>query len=290
MNEDASFNPEQFKANTREAWNMAAGGWNEHTPQVHQWLAAATQLMFDLANIKPGSRVLDVAAGAGDQALDAARRAGQTGYVLATDISATILDLARANAKKARVNNIDTKVADAENLGLPAACFDAAICRLGLMFCPNPVKSLQEMRHALKPGSRACVMVFSQPEKNPCIGILLRTAFKYAGLPAPDPYQPGGLFSVGKPGRLDELFVSAGFEGVSSRALSAPFSLPSANAYLEFIRNSASPIIHILNKVNEPDRASAWAEMEEKLGIFQTANGWQGPNELILTVGGKELI
>lgn len=285
MNQKAPFNPEQFKTKTRDAWNRAAKGWNEHTSQVHQWLNAATQLMLDLADIKPGSHVLDVAAGAGDQTLDAARRAGAAGSVLATDISESILEFARQNAQKAGLNNIDTMVADAENLDLPADRFDAAICRLGLMFCPNPASALQEMQRVLKPGSRACVMVFSQPERNPCVGILLQTAFKYVGLTPPSPYQPGGLFSLGKPGHLDELFVSAGFENVSSKVLSVPFNLPSAASYLEFIRNSASPIMQILGGLNDTDRASAWAEMEERLEAFQTENGWQGPNELVLTAG-----
>lgn len=211
MNENASFNSEQFKAITRDGWNKAASGWNRYTPQIHQWLTNATELMLDMAKVEPGFRVLDVAAGAGDQTLSAARSAGETGYLLATDISAEILKLAADNAHKA--------------------------------------------------------------------------GLKYARLPPPDPYQPGGLFSLGKPGHLDHLFVSAGFGNVSSKIISAPFSLPSASAYLAFIQNSASPVLQILSKLSETERACAWKEMEEKLGAFQTANGWQGPNELVLTAG-----
>jgi ubiquinone/menaquinone biosynthesis C-methylase UbiE len=285
MNENSSFDPKQFKAVTREGWNKAASGWNKHTPQIHQWLSHATELMLDLAEIRRGSRVLDVAAGAGDQTLDATRRVGQTGYVLATDISADILALAADNAHKAGLTNVDTKVADAEDLGLPAADFDAAICRMGLMFCPDPVKALEQMRHALKPGARTCVLVFSQAEKNPCVSILMQTAFKHAGMPPLDPYQPGRLFSLGKPGRLDQVFARAGYENVTSRTLSAPFSLPSTGAYLEFIRNSASPVLQVLSKLSESEKAAAWQEMEEKLDAFQGENGWQGPHELVLAAG-----
>ncbi|MBP6018300.1 MAG: class I SAM-dependent methyltransferase [Burkholderiaceae bacterium] len=289
MEKNTLFDPKQLKTGIRESWNKAASGWNEQTPQIHQWLASATQTMFDLAKIKSGSRVVDVAAGAGDQTLDAARRVGPTGYVLATDISAAILEFAAANAQRGGFNNVDTKVADAENLDLPAASFDAAICRLGLMLCPDPIKSLQGMHHALKPGSCACVMVFSQPEKNPCIGVLLQTAFKHAGLDPVNPYQPGGLFSLGKPGYLDELFVSAGFQDTATTTVPAVFNLPSTKAYLEFIRNSASPIIRILSKLSEPAREAAWQEIEERLQAFQTPAGWKGPNELLLTVGSRSV-
>lgn len=279
--------PEQFKAGIRESWDKAAYGWNEQTPQIHQWLASATQTMLDLAQASSGFRILDVAAGAGDQTLDAARRAGPTGHVLATDISAAILEFAATNARQAGLNNIETRIADAENLDLPAASFDAAICRLGLMFCLDPIKSLQGMHHALKPGSRACVMVFSQPEKNPCVGILLQTAFKHAGLEPVDPYQPGGLFSLSKPGYLDELFSGAGFRETTTTAIPATFNLPSAKAYLDFIRCSASPIIRILSTLGEQQKNAAWDEMEDRLETFQTPTGWKGPNELLLTVGKK---
>jgi hypothetical protein len=67
--------------------------------------------------------------------------------------------------------------------------------------------------------------------------------------------------------------------------VAAPFQLPSPKEYLEFIRTSATPILHILSKLDDPARAAAWAEIEDKLGKFQTPTGWEGPNELLLTVG-----
>ena len=61
----------------------------------------ATERMLDLANIRVGSQVLDVGAGAGDQTLAAARRTGPTGFVLATDISARRLEVAATLARQA---------------------------------------------------------------------------------------------------------------------------------------------------------------------------------------------
>ena len=80
------FDPQAFKIATRNQWEKAAQGWNDHTPQVRAWLRSATDAMLDMAGIKPGSRVLDVAAGAGDQTLDIAKRVGPQGFVLATDL------------------------------------------------------------------------------------------------------------------------------------------------------------------------------------------------------------
>jgi SAM-dependent methyltransferase len=285
MNDAPAFNPEQFKAATRDQWNKSAQGWNDQTPQIRAWLAEATRTMLDLAQVKPGSRVLDVAAGAGDQTIDVARRVGPNGSVLATDLSAAIIALAQQNAVHAGLTNVETKAADGEDLGVEAASFDAAVCRLGLMFYPDPLRGLRELHRALKPGGRACAMVFSEPQKSPLIGILVSTAFKHAGLPPPDPYKPGGLLSLGKPGLLDELFTKAGFSEVSTTKLSAVFRLPSAKDYLTFIRSSATPILQILSKCDEAGKNAAWAEIEQKLNAFQTPAGWEGPNELLLTVG-----
>ncbi len=164
--------------------------------------------------------------------------------------------------------------------------FDAAICRLGLMFFPDSGKGLREMFRALKPGGRACTMVFSAPDKNPCVSILVSTAFKHAGLPPRDPYQPGGLLSLGKPGLIDELFRQAGFSRVATTKLAAPFRLPSTKDYLDFVRSSASPILQILGALEESARDAAWVEIEVQAERLQYARAdGKGPNELLLTVG-----
>jgi len=274
---------DDYKTATRNQWEQAAAGWNDHTPQIRTWLRTATDAMLEMAGVRRGARVLDVAAGAGDQTLDIAERVGPEGFVLAVDLSPAILQLAKVNARKAGYRNVETRVADGEHLQLEEATFDAAVCRLGLMFLPDPVQGLREMRRALKPGGAICTMVFSRPDANPCITTLMSTAFKHAGLPPRDPFTPGGLLSLGKPGLIDETFRSAGFRDVATTRIEAPFKLPSAGAYLEFVRASASPIQQILGKLDSAARSAAWNEMEERLQAFETASGWEGPNELLLT-------
>jgi len=95
------FDAEKFKAATREQWDKHAKGWNDHSVQIGDWLRASTDAMLAMADVRPGMRVLDVAAGAGDQTLDIAKRIGPTGSVLATDLSAAILEYAREKAGRA---------------------------------------------------------------------------------------------------------------------------------------------------------------------------------------------
>lgn len=218
-----------FKAAVREQWDRSAPGWNAHTAEIRAWLRPATDAMIDMAGIGPGDAVLDVAAGAGDQSLDIAQRVGPTGRVLATDLSPAILALARDNARQAGHGNVQTLVADGEALAVPPASFDAVVCRLGLMFFPDPLQGLRAMQQALRTGGGICTVVFSRPDRNPCIGLLMATALRHARLPPRNPWQPGGLLSLGKPGLCDELFQSAGFRQVATTWAScaprpAPFS------------------------------------------------------------------
>jgi len=274
-----------FKAGMRVQWDTAAAGWNAHTADIRAWLRKPTDAMCRMAGVTAGSRVLDVAAGAGDQTLDIAEQVGPQGYVLATDLSPAIVALARDNAARAGFGHVETRVADGEDLGVAEASFDAAVCRLGLMFFPDPLRGLREIHRALRPGGGVCTMVFSRAEKNPCLTILMSTALKHAGLPARDPFVAGGLLSLGQPGRIDALFRSAGFHDVATTAFDAVFRLPSVDDYLAFVRSSASPILQILGRLDAASAEAAWGEMRDRLTAFTTPSGWEGPNELLLTAG-----
>lgn len=277
--------PTNVTAQLRARWDASAEGWNAHTPAIHGWLQPATEAMLGMAGVRSGARVLDVAAGAGDQTMTIARRVGAQGHVLAADLSPAIIALARENADREGLRHVETRAADGEDLGVPDASFDAAVCRLGLMLFPDPLKGLREMHRALRPGGGVCTMVFSSPDRNPCIAILMATATRHAGLGPRDPFAAGSLFSLAPPGRIDGLFRSAGFEEVATTTLDAPFCLPSVDHYLAFVRSSASPILEILAPLDEPAIAAAWREMRERLQVFSTPDGWRGPNELLLTAG-----
>ncbi len=265
-----------------KAWDAGAHGWNRHSHIIHTWLEEATAAMLDSARIAQGRKVLDIAAGAGDQTLDIARRVGPQGHVLATDISATILLLAAENARAASLGNVATQVADAQALGLSGANFDAAVCRLGLMFCHAPLDALTQARAALRPGGRFSAVVFSQPQHNPCIGLMMSTALRHAGLPPRSPYSPGSLLSLGESGLLASLLQTAGFIGIEVHAIAAPFRLPTSRDYVDFVRTSGTPIMEILATLPPAAQRDAWDDMTEQLDVFATPTGWVGPNELLL--------
>lgn len=272
-----------LKAALRSHWDAAAAGWDAHTPAIRTWLRGPTDAMIAMAGVAPGDRVLDVAAGAGDQTLDLAERVGPSGAVVATDLSPAIVALAQARVRRAGLHNVECRVADGEDLPVATASFDAAVCRLGLMLFPDPLQGLRELHRALAPAGGVGTLVFSAPERNPCVGIVMATALAHAGLPARDPCAPGSLFSLGRRGRIDALFSEAGFRDVATTAVDAVFRLPSVDDYLAFLRSSASPIVQILAGLGEEAAQAAWDDVRERLRVFDTATGWEAPNELLIT-------
>jgi cyclopropane fatty-acyl-phospholipid synthase-like methyltransferase len=114
MSSQTGFDPLKFKTSTRAQWENAAEAWNRWGPLLGEWLGQATERMLDLAGVKSGSHVLDVAAGAGEQTLRAAQRVGPSGTVMATDISPAILEYAAAAARKAGLSNVVTRELDGE--------------------------------------------------------------------------------------------------------------------------------------------------------------------------------
>lgn len=283
MNTSEAADSLTFKAAVRTHWDAAAPGWDAHSPAIRAWLHGSTEAMIAMAGVETGARVLDVAAGAGDQTLDVARRVGPSGAVLATDLSPVIVALAQERARRAGFDQVQCRVADGEDLQVEAASFDAAVCRLGLMLFPKPLQGLREMHRALRPGGGVCTVVFSAPERNPCVTVLMATALRHAGLPSRDPGAPGGLFSLGRPRQIDALFQEAGFRDVATTAVDAVFRMPSVDDYLAFVRSSASPVLQILATLSPTQSHAAWDDIREQLRAFDTPTGWEGPNELLIT-------
>lgn len=282
---EAAMQVGDFKQNMREQWDRAARGWSDQTPAISAWLRAPTKRMFEMAHIERGQRVLDVAAGAGDQTVALALKVGPDGEVVATDLSPVILQMARERALQDGLSNVRFEIADIEALNMPDQSFDAAICRLGMMFCTNPVMGLQNIKNALKHEGRFCAMVFSDPANNPCMTTVMHTALEHTKMPPTDPFLPGTLFSLGKPGLLEGMFAQAGFRNIERECVSAPFHMQSARAFLKFIEAAASPIRTLLSKLDQDGQRRALDQMHERLEMFSTNDGWAGPNELLLVAG-----
>jgi SAM-dependent methyltransferase len=280
------FDPQRYKSTTRRQWEDAAEAWHRWGPTLEDWLGAATDRMLALAGVGPGSRVLDVAAGAGGQTLAAARRVGPTGRVLATDISPAILAYAAKAATEAGLTNVETRELDGEHLDHPESSVDAVICRLGLIYFPDQQAALAGMRHALRPDGRAAAVVYSTADRNGFFSVPVGIIRRRAQLPPPAPGQPGP-FSLGAPGVAEQAFADAGFRDITVHTVDAPVRLPSAAECVRFEQESFGALHQMLASVSAAEQAAAWAEIAEELGRFDGPDGFVGPCELLVVSGAR---
>jgi SAM-dependent methyltransferase len=280
------FDPMKYKQTTRAQWQDAAEAWYRWEPTLSAWLGPATEMMLDMAGITDGSRVLDIAAGAGEQTIRAARRVGPSGYVLATDIAPNILACAEDAARQAGLTNVETRVMDGENLELQEGTFDAIISRVGLIYFPDQHKALSGMHSALRPSGTIAAIVYSTPENNQFFSIPVSIIRRRAQLPPPLPGQPGP-FSLGSPGVLEEAYRTAGFRDIQTRRVAAPLRLPTAAECVRFERESFGALHQMMAGLDEPEREATWQEIAQQLGQYENAAGFEGPCELLICVGIK---
>lgn len=279
-----TFDPVAYKRTTREQWQTAAEPWYRWGPTLEAWLGEATDAMLDMAAVRRGGRVLDVAAGAGGQTLAAARRVGAEGSVLATDISENILALAERAAADAGLANVATRAMDGEELEVEEGFFDAVISRVGFIYFPDQQAAFAGMHRALKPGGRLAGVVYSTPERNPFFSMPVSIIRRRAALPPPLPGQPGP-FSFGAPGVIEEAYERAGFSDVEVRRIAAPLRMRSATECVRFERESFGALGQMMAGLTGPEREAAWKEIEHELAQFETSDGFVGPCELIVSGG-----
>jgi ubiquinone/menaquinone biosynthesis C-methylase UbiE len=280
-----AFDSEKFRQTTRAQWESAAEAWNRWSPLLADWLGPATDAMLDMAAVGPGARVLDVAAGAEEQTVAAARRVGTEGFVLATDISPSILRFALGTARQAGLANVETLELDGERHDtLPEASFDAAISRVGLIYFPDQQRALASIRRAVKPGGRFAAVVYSTPDRNAFFSLPVGVIRRRAQLPPPLPGQPGP-FSLGAEGVLAKALQQAGFRDVDVRKVDSPVRLPSAAECARFERESFGALHQMMAAMSERERVDTWKEIEAALGKFETDQGFVGPCEMLVGVG-----
>jgi SAM-dependent methyltransferase len=279
-----TFDPQLYKTTTRAQWEDAAQAWHRWGPVIENWLGAATERMLDAADVRSGSRVLDVAAGAGGQSIAAARRVGPSGQVLATDISPRILQYAAQAAADAGLSNITTRELDGERLEVEEGSFDAVISRVGLIYFPDQQAALGGMLRALRPGGRLSAVVYSTADHNGFFAVPVGIIRRRAQLPPPVPGQPGP-FSFGSPGVAEATLATAGFRDVEVETVPSPLRLATAAECVAFERESFGALHQMLSGLPEPDREAAWTEIGQALAQFEGADGFVGPCEMLVVSG-----
>lgn len=119
---------------------------------------------IEMAGMRPGQRVLDLAGGTGDLTAQLARRVGPRGRVILSDINAAMLGRGRERlVDRGLTGNIEYALANAECLPFADASFDCITIAFGLRNVTDKDAALRSMQRVLKPGGRLLILEFSKP-------------------------------------------------------------------------------------------------------------------------------
>jgi ubiquinone/menaquinone biosynthesis C-methylase UbiE len=256
----------------RYGWDRAVAayehGWRDQLEPAHD-------LMVDMVALRPGDRVLDVACGTGLVSLRIAAAVGATGAVVGTDISGRMVDEARRIAALRRLANASFERADAEALPFADQSFDAAVCGLGLMYVPEPIKALAEMRRSLKPGGRAAAAVWGERRHCGWAEIFPITDGRVASDVCPM------FFHLGTADVLAHAFAAAGFAEIRLERLQTTLRYAgAADALAAAFRGG--PVALAYSRFDEATRRAVHAEYLESIAAYRTGDGYQIPGEFVV--------
>ncbi len=255
--ESKAIDPVEFREAQHRNWGSAAVGWMEWSAFNDRADRHISERLVELAGVRSGSRVLDVAAGYGEPALTAARRVGPEGRVVATDISAEMLAFGRERAAAAGLDNVEFIESDASSLDFPQASFDAAVSRWGIIFEPDAEAAAGRIRGFLKSGARIAISSWGEPDQVPFLSIPMRTTMRRLGVPAPPAGTPGPL-SRPTPSALGGLLEGGGFSNVVVEQDEVTFKFDSPEHFTAYVRAIAAPIRAMIEQHADEAHEEAW--------------------------------
>jgi SAM-dependent methyltransferase len=252
----------EFRDKQRDQWNDAAVGWNEWSGFMDEHAAHVSERLVEMAGVKEGDRVLDVAAGYGEPSMTAARKVGPDGSVIATDISGEMLNFGRRRAAENGVENIEFMQSDGNSLDFPHESFDAAVSRWGIIFEPDGEGTAAKVRGFLKPGSRFAISSWGSPERVPMIAVAMKTALEKLDVPPPPPGTPGPL-SRPTEEAIGGLLEGGGFSDIEVQELEVALAFDSAEHYTEYVQAIIAPVVAMVSAHPEDVQRDTWAAITE---------------------------
>jgi ubiquinone/menaquinone biosynthesis C-methylase UbiE len=296
-----SFDASQYKSAQRQGWDSAASGWKYWWQVIEKGAQRINDRLIDLAKIKPGDKVLDLATGIGEPAVTAAKVVGPQGHILAVDISSQMLSIARQRSVSLGLQDIiEFKESDIECLHLSSLSFDAVLCRWGLMFLPNLDGALTNIFNTLKNGARIATAVWSSQSKTPFVGFPMSIIMRELdisnlniSLDSATHVRVPGPCSLADERILKDSLQKTGFKDIHIERQNVIFEFDSVNDYINHVKDIAAPLKAILEKESEKKQEEIWkvVSKEVKANYTNTDNDDDGSvimnNECICFVGTK---
>ena len=236
---------EAIKAKQQQTW--ASGDYH----QIASTIQIISEVLVDSADLRAGSRVLDVAGGSGNTAMAAARAGAE---VVSLDYVPSLLETSRRRAEAEGIAYA-TVEGDAEAMPFPDASFDAVISVVGVMFAPDHQRAANELLRTCRPGGTIALASWCGDS---FIGELFRTTAKH--VPQPAGLQPPGLW--GKEEHVRSL-LGDGVTDVQVRRRTYNFRYRSAEHFVDFFRTYYGPTHMAFAALDDDGRQALAADLAD---------------------------
>ncbi len=233
-----------------------------------RWSRLTVPDLLAAAGIVQGHHVLDVATGTGEAAVMAVPMVGDTGFVVAADISLEMVTSARARSNAALYWPVN---ADGQALPFKDGAFDAVVCQLGIQFFPNPAAGLAEFRRVVRRGGTVAVCVNATSDRLPMWGNLADAMDRF--LTQEQRKVLAMSWSLADPRLLQELFIGAGFHDIHVEQISREGTIAGFDDYWAPIEQGVGQIPQAYCALDAADRHSVRREVHARLAQYESSDG-----------------
>jgi len=274
-------------ADTLREWRESAEYWERHAQTIRTMFAPVTRALIEDAGISEGDKVLDVAGGPGEPSLTIAEVVGPVGSVTCTDAVAEMVAAAQSEALRRGLKNISFEQCLADSLPFEDDSFDAAVCRMGVMFFPDPLLGLREMLRVIKSDASLSFAVWSDSNLNPYAYIVTDVISRHIPTPPADPDAPSA-FRYAAPGKLAQILTDAGATRVHERLLKFHIEAPiSRDDFWEMRSGTSGTLREKLDAIPGDMRLEIAIEVREAIAEFFPNERMSFPAQMLIVTGDK---
>jgi SAM-dependent methyltransferase len=248
-------------------WNTTAGRtWAELQDLLDRVLGPFVQPVVEAGFPGPGGRVVDIGCGAGATTLAMASKLGSDGLALGVDISAPLVETAKARAADAGLGCAAFIQADAQTYAFEADAFDAVISRFGVMFFDDPEAAFANIRRGVRRDGRLAFVAWRSPAENAFMTTGVRAAAPFLPqMPAPVPDAPG-QFGFADGARVRRILEGAGWRDVEVAPLDLPLTIAEPDLMTYVTRMGPAGLA--LQQADDELRARIVAALEDAFRPF----------------------
>lgn len=266
-------------------WRESAFYWQKHVDTIRIMYQPVTEALIEEAGIIEGDAVLDVAGGSGEPSLTIAERVGLTGSVTFTDAVAEMVAAAEYEARRRGLTNVAFHQCAADSLPFERKTFDSVVCRLGVMFFPDPLVGLREMLRVTKQEGAIALAVWDKSELNPFSYGITNVVERYFS-PSPPAPNAAGAFRFSESGVLAQLLEDAGANNVKERVLKFHIAAPvSPNEFWEMRSETSGTLREKLATLSKDQAALVARDVLDEVSEYFPNNEMKFPAQMIIVSG-----